>query len=105
MINRRMVFALSVLLLASSATPGMAQDYWYRYWQHSPRWRAVTGGIYQLENRIAFLEANPDIDDGYKGPIVSRARRDIRGLNATLERARWDWPTPCCYRRKPIHIR
>src|SRR5579872_2248059 len=66
MINRRMVFALSVLLLASSATPGMAQDYWYRYWQHSPRWRAVTGGIYQLENRIAFLEANPDIDDGYK---------------------------------------
>ena len=28
---------------------------------------AIHGAIYQLGNRIAFLEADPEIDDGYKG--------------------------------------
>ena len=37
----------------------MAQDYWYGYWHHSPRWRAVDGAIYQLNNRIALLGAEP----------------------------------------------
>jgi hypothetical protein len=103
--GRGVIFAWCALLLAGSLSPAMAQDYWYGYWHHSPRWRAVDGGIYQLNNRIAFLEANPDIDDGYKGPIISRARRDIRKLNATLLPAQWEWPTPCCYGRRSIHIR
>ena len=47
-------------------------------------WRATRAAIYELENRIAFLEADPEIDDGYKAPIIVRARADICGLRATL---------------------
>jgi hypothetical protein len=100
----RVAFACSALVLALSAAPAMAQDYWYGYWRHSPQWRAITYGIYELNNRIAFLEANPDIDEGYKGPLISGARRDIRRLHGTLRAARWEWPSPCCYGRRPIRI-
>jgi hypothetical protein len=102
---RHVVFAWCALLLAASVSPANAQDYWYGYWRHSRHWRIVDGAIYELNNRIAFLEANPEIDDGYKGRIISRARSDIRRLNATLYPAQWEWPSPCCYGRKPIHIR
>jgi hypothetical protein len=105
MTGRRVVFAWCALFLSLGAAPAAAQDYWYGYWHHSPRWRAVDGAIYELNNRIALLEANPEIDDGYKGRIISRARRDIRKLNATLEPSRWEWPTPCCYGRRPIRIK
>ena len=71
----------------------MAQDYWCGYWRHSPYGRAVHGAIYELENGIAFLEADPE---------TSGARRDIRRLNAMLDSARWEWPTPCYYGRRPI---
>jgi hypothetical protein len=62
---------------------------------------AVHCGIYDLEKRIAFLEADPEIDD----LIITGARADIRRLNATLHPPRWRWAVPCCYSRKPIHIR
>jgi hypothetical protein len=104
MIVRYAVLACSALFLVVSAAPAPAQDYWYGYWHHSPRWRAVNDAIYQLNNRIAYLEADPQIDEAYKGRIISRARRDIRRLNATLEPARWEWPSPCCYGRRPIRI-
>ncbi len=77
---RRVVFAWCALVLAASVSPANAQDYWYGYWRHSRHWRIVDGAIYELNNRIAFLEADPEIDDGYKGRIISRARRDIRRL-------------------------
>ena len=108
MTDRRFVLALCALLLALSVTPAMAEEYWwYRYgrWHHGAEWHAMHRGIYELNNRIAFSEADPEIDDGYKGRIISGARRDIRRLNATLYPAQWEWPTPCCYGRKPIHIR
>jgi len=59
----------------------MAQDYWCGYWRHSPYGRAVHGAIYELENGIAFLEADPE---------TSGARRDIRRLNAMLDSAQWN---------------
>ena len=61
--------------------------------------------IYELENMIAFLEADPQTDDGYKAPIIRKARAEIRRLQATLAPARWRWTTPCCYSRRPISIR
>ena len=67
-------------------------------------WRAVHGAIYDAENLIALLEANPQTDDGYKAPIIGRARADVEQLNATLPRPQWSWTNPCCYSRKPIHI-
>lgn len=57
----------------------MAQDYWCGYWRHSPYGRAVHGAIYELENGIAFLEADPE---------TPGARTDIRRLNAMLDSAR-----------------
>jgi len=61
--------------------------------------------IYELENMIAFLEADPQTDDGYKAPIIHKARAEIRRLQATLAPAQWRWTTPCCYSRRPISIR
>lgn len=58
-----------------------------------------------LTNLIARLEANPDIDDGYKGPIITKARAKILKLRAELGLQHPVWPTPCCYSRKPIFIR
>jgi hypothetical protein len=107
MTDRRFVFAWCALLLALSATPVMAEEYWwYRYGRahHGPQWHAIQSGIYGLNNRIAFLEADPEIDDGYKGPIITRNRAEIRRLQATLAPPRWIWNAPCCYGRRPIHI-
>jgi hypothetical protein len=87
----------------------MANDWhgerWSQHWGHGSHWRATHGAIYAAENRIAFLEANPEIDDGDKGPIITGARADILRLRATLHPARWRWASPCCYSRRPIHIR
>jgi len=103
MTMRRIVFACSALILACRVSPAMADEYWHV--GHDERWHAVHQAIYELENRIAFLEADPEIDDGYKAPIISRARADILALRATLDPAQWRWVTPCCYGRRPIHIR
>ena len=96
-------FALTVLLLVVVATPSMAYD-WLRR-PHSYEWRDVHRAINELNKRIAFLEANPDIDEGYKGPIIRQLRADINRLRSTLAPADWEWATPCCYGRPPIHIR
>ena len=55
-------------------------------WHHGPQWHAVHSGIYGLNNRIAFLEANPEIDDGYKAPIITGKRADIRGCRRRSSR-------------------
>lgn len=105
---RRSVLAWSVVvctggLLAGIGTPAGAEQYWHR--GHDGQWREKHGAIYRLENLIALLEADPATDDGFKAPIISRARADIMRLRATLERPRWRWTTPCCYSRRPIYIR
>jgi hypothetical protein len=103
MTMRRTVFASAALLFACSVSPAAAGHYWHGH--HGSHWRATHQAIYELENRIALLEANPEIDDGYKGPIISQARADILRLRATLHPARGRWASPCCYSRRPIHIR
>jgi hypothetical protein len=102
MTTGRIVCASAVLLLACSIVPATAKPGWRGGHGH---WRTTHAAIYQLENRIAYLEADPDIDDGYKAPIIPGARGDIRQLRATLPPAHWPWASPCCYNRKPIHIR
>jgi hypothetical protein len=102
-VPRRALFPSIVLLLVCIASPVMAGQC-----RHNPDpdcWRATHGAIYELGNMIAFLEADPEIDDGYKAPVITRARADITRLRATLGPARWRWPTPCCYSRKPLYIR
>jgi hypothetical protein len=101
----RMVLLSSALLLAAGATPARAGEYGQLYRHHGPHWHAVHHNVYELENRIALLEANPEIDDAYRGPLISGDRACIRRLNATLDRPRWRWAVPCCYSHKPIRLR
>jgi len=105
---RRTVFAWTVVactvgLVAGMGTPATAGQYWDS--EHGGQWRETHRAIYQLENLIALLEADPATDDGYKAPIITRARADIMRLRATLDRPRWRWSTPCCCSHRPIYIR
>jgi hypothetical protein len=99
---RRAALASIAFLLAGGA-PALAFDDWVVF-DTSPWWATRTA-IYSLENRIALLQANPEIDDGYKGPLITGARARVSKLRATLPPAEWPWLSPCCYARRPIHIR
>jgi len=105
MARRRVVLASTAFLIGAGVLPATAGDDWHLYQSHGPLWHATHRAIYESENRIAFLEAAPEIDDGYKGPIITGARAGIRRLDATLQPPRWRWAVQCCYSRKPIHLR
>jgi hypothetical protein len=93
---RRALFLFTALVLgASPATAG----HWLA---HYADWWSIHQAIYERENRIALLEANPETDDGYRAPIITRARAEIWRLHAAL--GQWQWTTPCCYSRPPIYI-
>jgi hypothetical protein len=96
------VFAGVVLVVAWASSPATAHETGHGHGGHL---RAIHAAIYALENRIAYLEADPEIDDGYKAPVIVKARADIVGLRATLRPAHWRWASPCCYSRRPIRIR
>ncbi len=100
---RHAVFAGIALIVASGAAPAAAGQ--HRHGGHAGHWRATHQAIYELGNEIALLEADPEADDGYKAPVITGARADIRRLRATLRPAQWRWTSPCCYSRKPIYIR
>ncbi|HUZ33371.1 MAG TPA: hypothetical protein VMV19_14900 [Xanthobacteraceae bacterium] len=91
------------LVAVLSAWPASAHETWRH--GHSDHWRTTHAAIYAIENRVAFLEADPEIDDGYKAPIIVQGRADILELRATLHPAHWRWASPCCYSRRPIRIR
>jgi hypothetical protein len=68
-------------------------------------WQHAHHVLSHIGNRIAYLEADPDADDGYKGPIINHLHAKRLRLRAHIG-ARWPhWPTPCCYSRRPIYIR
>jgi hypothetical protein len=104
--NARIGLALRRLILLGSfaigaAAPARAGDHSCNdtaYW-------CTRDAIYERLNLIAWLEANPDIDEGVKGPAIAAARAEIHRLHATLAPPEWPWPSPCCYARKPLHIR
>jgi len=103
MTMRRAVVVVAVLFAAPFGSPAAAEE--AAHWSQVGRWRATHEAIYGLENRIALLEADPQVDDGYRAPIISHARAEIRRLRASLPAAHWRWTVACCYSRKPIHIR
>jgi len=104
--GRRVVLACGVLFLALGVGPATADEYWWRFWQwqHYPEWQAIHYGMYGMYNRNAYLQANPEIDEAYKAPIITGNRADVGRLQATLDPPRWRWGAPCCYGRKPIHV-
>ncbi len=96
-------FVCMTLVMAGGVSPAAAKPWWHH--GYGGHWRATRAAIYERENRIAYLEADPEIDDGYKAPIISKARAEVRELRRALPPAHWRWASPCCYSRRPIHIR
>jgi hypothetical protein len=98
----RMISLGAVLMSACIASPVMAGQYWQddvtAYW---PAHHA----IYEMQNFIAYLEANPDADEGYKGPAILSNHAEIKRLQAAIAPRPPKYFTPCCYSRRPIHIR
>jgi hypothetical protein len=91
--------AFILACLASSAVAGEnAQSQDFCYW-------CVRDAIYEDVTLIDHLEANPDVDDGVKGPTIVAARADIHRLRATLGPLQPTGTTPCCYARKPLYVR
>jgi hypothetical protein len=54
---------------------------------------------------IDRLEADPDIDDGIKGPQIIAARADIHRLRRLLGPFEDQGTAPCCYTRRPLYVR
>ena len=109
----RLVSLCVVLSFAFAAAPARAGDSWgcsdSAYW-------CTRDAIYAQFKLIARLEANPDIDEGVKGPLITAARAEIHRLRATISEPpprAWatiasplpERPMPCCYTRKSLHLR
>ena len=99
----RILSLCALAYLAFMATPAMAgsgcdlrsEDCWLR--AH----RVIT----HKQNHIAFLEANPDADDGIKGRIITRLHYKVMHIRDYIG-PRWPhWPTPCCYSRPVLYVR
>jgi hypothetical protein len=97
----------------AAPTPARAGDFWdcsdTAYW-------CTRDAIYAQFRRIARLEANPDVDEAVKGPLITAARAEIHRLRATITEPpphAWatigtplrEGPWTCCYTRKPLHLR
>jgi hypothetical protein len=65
----------------------------------------IRDGIYADVSLIDHLEANPDIDDGIKGPPILAARADVHRLRNLLGPVTQRGTMPCCYSRRPLYIR
>jgi hypothetical protein len=84
------------------ASPAAAGDYGQT--EESCYW-CSRDGIYADVSLIDHLGANPDVDDGVKGPQIIAARADIHRLRALLGPLQEEGPNPCCYSRKRLYIR
>ena len=93
---------LAALAVATAASPAMAWDdvpdgfYFDRYAHHK---------IYKWQNLIARMEADPNVDDGDKARAFPEAHAHINKWRSVVGLYRPLWPAPCCYSRRPIHIR
>lgn len=101
--RRRIGFFCATMALSATALAASPALAGCRGGEHC--WLHAHRLIYHAHNRIAYLEANPDIDDSVKGPLITRLHHKMLRVRAKIG-PRWPvWPTPCCYSRKPIYIR
>jgi hypothetical protein len=68
-------------------------------------YQCVRDAIYADIKLIDRLEANPDVDDGIKGPQIVAARADIHRLRRILGPFEDQGTAPCCYTRPSLYIR
>ena len=107
------LLGLAGLWLAASVTPGQAADLWragyappilYPPAEPFCPW-CIRDAIYANTKLIAHLEANPDVDESDKGPIIVGARAEIHYLRRILGPVHRITAGQCCYSRKPIYVR
>jgi hypothetical protein len=114
----RLVLLCSIAASLCAAAPARAGEFSREFsWPcFDTAYWCTRDAIYHQYKVIARLEANPDVDDGIKGPVITAARAEIHRLRATLhEPPPRDWATiasppraatvPCCYARRPLYIR
>jgi hypothetical protein len=99
-----------VFLLAAIAGRAQAADLWVGGYALPVEVEAfcaacIRDAIYADTKLIADLEANPDVDEAFKGPIVLGARADVHRLRKTLGPGERISAAPCCYFRKPLYVR
>jgi hypothetical protein len=68
-------------------------------------YRCIRDAIYADVTLIDRLEADPEVDDGVKGPQILAARADIHRLRKILGPVEDGGTEPCCYTRKPLFVR
>lgn len=68
-------------------------------------YQCIRDAIYGDVKLIDRLEADPDVDDGIKGPQILAARADIHRLRKLLGPVEDQGTAPCCYTRRSLYIR
>ena len=108
--HRLALFAVVAVMCA--AMPAHAGQFWFFghdacafSYLDEACYRHVQHVIHRKEGLIAYLEADPDVDDAYKDAVITGARAKIHKLRAAVGIRHIVWPTPCCYSRRPIYIR
>jgi len=88
-------------VLCGIAAPAVAGELWQA---ETPCYWCVRDAVYDDLALIARLEANPDLDEGFKGPQITAARAAVHRLRATLGPLQQTGTEPCCYSRRPLYI-
>jgi hypothetical protein len=103
----RILWLGGVLVFIGVASPAPAQDFGQSDFGQNgaPCYFCIRDAIYEDVRLINHLEANPDIDEGVKGPEIVAARADIHRLRALLGPLVQTGTEPCCYSRLPLYIR
>jgi len=91
------VFAVAAMIQPARAGD-FAQDGILCYW-------CVRDAIYANTKLIAHLEANPDVDEAVKGPVIFAAHAEIHHLRRLIGPIGDTGAFPCCYSRRPLYIR
>ncbi len=101
---------LLVLALTVIGRPAETADLWVGAYAPPPSVgvfcaECIRDAIYADTKLIAHLEANPDIDEAFKGPIILAARADVHRLRKILGPGERISAAPCCYFRKRLYVR
>jgi hypothetical protein len=99
-----------VVSLTMIGRPTQAADLWVGGYAPPPSVEVfcaecIRDAIYADTKLIAHLEANPDVDEAFKGPIVLAARADVHRLRNMLGPRELISAGPCCYFRKRLYVR
>jgi hypothetical protein len=98
----RILWLCGLLAFVGMASPAAAQDFGQ---SGAPCYFCIRDAMYEDVKLINHEEANPDIDEGVKGPEIVAARADIHRLRALLGPLVQSGTEPCCYSRQPLYIR